>query len=1068
MVLNPGIGRWLQFEIAKQTGVSFGWNFPLQGKLFNQLLHRFEPNFETTGAFKEDLARWHLADILSNLEDRPLFSQIRLYCQSPDTSRRLAFASRLTKLFDEYLVYRPDTIIQWEDQPDSFEWQAEIWRRLISKLFPNQNRPPHIARIWHTLAHSNNSPLTPHPSPFTRIFVFGASSLAPLYLDILDIVSQSCPVHIFLLQPSDLYWADLKTTKDIQKIVKKADQKRSSQDELLLDFSVAKESHYAENELFETGNPLLPAFGKQSQMFLDLLIDKDAQQDDLAFAPPEEVSQLTALQSDLFTITNRDCESGESPFPQYDGTIQIHSCASRRREVETIWDHIVHRLDSDPSLTPSQILVMAPDIQKYRSHIEAIFEAKRDTSLFIPYTIADATTGNRSGVFSGLSILFQTASSRATSADILVLLETPLLREVYRFSDQDLERIEFWIRELGITWGWNSIHREQHDGFATDRNTWAELRSRLSSGLAFSSSIEAPSGFAAYPELEGELSDTAGRLLECLDLLHSLRQNRTQIHMLNTWRDFILSLVSSLRCDREDWQSDYQQVVELIRDTIPDLTGIPANGAEAFQAIQDKLDANASRSGYLSGGVTFCSLKPMRAIPADTICLMGMNRLDFPRSSNRLSFDLMAKQVRIGDRNTRDEDRQFFLETLLSTRSYLFISYQGLASNSDTKKEPSVVIEELLNYLSHAMLPKDFAQIKQQQKRQSFDLVYFQNAPHFTYDPTRATLANTFSHPSSSSSSSSSAPQANASEATTLDLESLIQFFRDPAKAFALNSAKLRFVSDEDPLPISDPLQQDGLDRYQVRQALADAIVQGTPIAQLSANDFTNQKLLPPGLQETPTFLAEQERADTLAKALQIEPATTHFTQVQINDLTLSGTTNLQPNPKNQILVHGGELKAPRVIDAWIRHLFALCSVPEFNSETQVFTLHDKAKHIRLASVESAHSQLQHLVSLYLSGQEQPLPLFPILSKLAFDAWQKEKTDHDAQKREAALYAARRSLASGKSQSAFYRPFEWSNFDRTCFGSQFDLDESYVDLVLNIWQPIHEATSTLKLESTHR
>src|SRR5690606_31440950 len=111
---------------------------------------------------------------------------------------------------------------------------------------------------------------------------------------------------------------------------------------------------------------------------------------------------------------------------------------------------------------------------------------------------------------------------------------------------------------------------------------------------------------------------------------------------------------------------------------------------------------------------TFCSLKPMRAIPANTICLLGMNRLDFPRRSTRLSFDLLASSSRIGDRNTRDEDRQFFLETLLSAPSHLFISYQGTASDNDATKDPSAVVEDLLAYLTRTLSDQEFAKLHHQ------------------------------------------------------------------------------------------------------------------------------------------------------------------------------------------------------------------------------------------------------------------------------------------------------------------------------------------------------------------
>ena len=1083
MTLNPGIARWLQFEIAKMTGVSFGWDFPLPGKLFKRILAAFEPNFETAGDFPEDLARWHLFDLLSKLEDKPSFSQVRAYCQPGSHSRRLGFANRLARLYDEYLVYRPDEIIRWEDAPPTYDWQAELWRRLIKNLYPKAAQPRHIARIWHALA---QQPFTPHSSLRAlppRLCIFGVSSLAPLYLDFLDTISNQIPIHIFLLQPSDLYWADLKTTKEAQKLARKfqvsqsetqcgpsnsSDIQRRSlghPEEATRVEGPTPKTHSSQDWLYDTGNPLLPAFGKQSQMFLDLLIDKNAIQDDSAFVAPNESTQLSALQSDLFTLAKRDCESGDAPFPAFDGTLQIHSCASRRREVETIWDAIVHRLDTNPDLSPSQIIVMAPDIQVYRSHIEAVFQSKQGSSLDIPFSIADSSAASRSPVLGSLANLFKILGTRATSTDILALMETPLLREVFQYSDRDLESIEFWIRELGITWGWDSEHREQHQGFATNRNSWQEARIRLSAGLAFSSEFETPGGFDAYPEIESGLGETAGRFLECLSLLQTLRQSYKQSHSISAWRDRALELIEKLESKRDDWQREFQRAAELVRDTLPLLPNVFATGAEVFNALLDKLETASSSGGYLSGGVTFCSLKPMRSIPADTICLMGMNRLDFPRIINRLKFDLMATQNRIGDRNTRDEDRQFFLETILSARSHLIISYQGISSTNDSPKEPSVVLEELQAYLRNALTSEDFSKLKHTQKRLSFDPAYFQNnSPLFTYDPTRASLHQRSSAAPSAVSSTSSArgvtpfleSPATLHQSSTISLSSLIRFFQDPAKAFVLSTAKLRFVTAEEPLPQIDALKQNPLDRYQLRQALADAINSGNSLDEIDARDFLRCKLLPPGIQEVPTFVSELERAKDLTEGIALKEPVSARSELSFDRWTLIGECALQPDTSRQILVHGSELKSGRIVDAWIRHLFALNAVPSFSGSTCVYTLHDKAKHVEFTDVGNPSQELGKLISLYNQGQQVPLPLFPALARETFKYWSKENDEASA------LLYAKRKRASSETDSEYIRSFKWTPYDRACFGNDFELDSDFIKRAIDFWQPIEIASHPLK------
>lgn len=1058
MTLNPGIARWLQFEIAKSTGVSFGWDFPLPGKLFARVLRGFEPSFDITGSFPEDLARWQLLEVIENLEDQERFSQVRSYCQSADGRRRFAFASRLTKLYDEYLVYRPDTMIEWEDEPNAshFDWQAELWRRLARKLYPQARKPRHIARLWHELRRGQILELGLQPSYWPeRLFVFGVSSLAPLYLDLLDQLSLYRPVHIFLLQPSDLYWADLKTTKQIQKIAKKQARK-----------SGCPATTKPEDWLYETGNPLLPSLGKQSQMFLDLLIDKDPLQDDAGFAAPDEtLSQLSALQSDLFTIEDRDLAKGSESLPPCDGTIQVHSCSGRRREVETVWDLIVGRLEADPQLKASEILVMAPDIQKYRSHIDAVFKAKRGTKLDIPYSIADRSAGNRPGVFSGLFAILKAVSSRASSAEVLALVETPLLREVFSFSDQDIERIEFWIRELGITWGWDAKHREQHSSFATDRNTWREMRSRLMSGSLFADPVETPDGFLAYTEIEGDLSETAGRLLECLNLLRELRQSYLQSLSLESWQERMLSILSGLRSNREDWQRDFTQAGELIRETLPSLNDVFASGTEVYSALADKFESSVSGGGYLSGGVTFCSLKPMRAIPANTVCLMGMNRLDFPRRNNRLSFDLMARESRIGDRNTRDEDRQFFLETLLSVRSHLLITYQGISPNSDSLSEPSAVVEELLNYLGNAMSEEEFQRLQYRQKRQSFDPAYFRADEQQTWDPDRALLRNRFDGNEQAAHAESAQSLDEQTSPSELDLEALVRFYSDPSKAYAATIAKITVDSSEDALEESDALSPSGLNRYKLNEAFSEQIARGLPVEAISYKTAAQKKLLPLGLLELPAYDLALEKARSLADAVGPLETETRFLEGEFAGVRLMGESTVRTSDGRQILIIAGELKAKRVAAAWIRHLFASALDPAFSGQTYVVSLFEVSKPLAFSAVEDARGLLEDLVSHWISAQDKPLPFFPVLSETTAKAWLNEASDSDEARLATALDKARWDIKTSRMDSDYPRSFEWSSYDRICFGNDYLPDETFVQIALSFWLKCFEYKSPLDLDT---
>ena len=128
----------------------------------------------------------------------------------------------------------------------------------------------------------------------------------------------------------------------------------------------------------------------------------------------------------------------------------------------------------------------------------------------------------------------------------------------------------------------------------------------------------------------------------------------------------------------------------------------PVSLAVAREAWLAGIDEPGLNKRFRAGGVTFCTLLPMRSIPFEVVCLLGMNDGDYPRSSRRSDFDLTAlpEQHRPGDRSRRDDDRQLMLEALLSARRVLYVSWTGRSARENVEQPPSVLVSQLRDYLA--------------------------------------------------------------------------------------------------------------------------------------------------------------------------------------------------------------------------------------------------------------------------------------------------------------------------------------------------------------------------------
>src|SRR5204863_7568291 len=88
------------------------------------------------------------------------------------------------------------------------------------------------------------------------------------------------------------------------------------------------------------------------------------------------------------------------------------------------------------------------------------------------------------------------------------------------------------------------------------------------------------------------------------------------------------------------------------------------------------------------------------SIPFRIVCLLGLNDTAYPRRERSAEFDLIAQHRQRGDRSMRDDDRALFLEALLSARDIFYISYIGQSARDNSALPPSVLVSELLEYIS--------------------------------------------------------------------------------------------------------------------------------------------------------------------------------------------------------------------------------------------------------------------------------------------------------------------------------------------------------------------------------
>lgn len=763
LVQSPGMSTWLRLEIAKQNGIAAALTFPLPSSFTWQLCHSLLPNVPKDNAFTKPAMTWKLMQLLPELLADDAFGPLRHYLGHvpytqddndswqentytktvPENEIKLyQLCGRIADIFDQYLVYRPDWILAWEQthdnnalaaQPklnDDQQWQPILWRALIA-----YNRDVlkqshyHRANLHSSLIAALADPTTSLAALPERLFVFGISSMAPQTLDVLYHLATRIDVVMLSLSPCRHYWGDIVDPRHRARMALQYANKRQLAEQW--------------EDKLEVGNPLLANNGKMGRELLDMLLALPNEHCDFGDdmycepcedpnAPDSNVSMLHGIQFDILEMQTLDSVLGPDTalyqnvakrrvLRTNDESIQIKSCHSPLRELETLHDHLLSLLSQDPQLQPKDIVVMMPDVAAYAPYIDAVFAAKQGLH-FIPYAIADRGAAQESPLINSFLNLLGIHQSRFGLTDILSILEVPAILRRFQLDDDDLQLIRRWLDDAGVRWGRDQHSRQKQHVPPFEQNSWAFGIKRLILGYALSDDAPLYQGNLIVTGVEGQAAQALGKLLNFIETLDNTQQILSTAQPANQRLVELTNLLNDFYQTDDDEREQLQDIRNAISALETELTSAsqydlsfantPAIGLNlSIEVLQQWFNQRLTESRvgqrYLAGSVNFCTLMPMRSIPFKVVCLLGMNDGVYPRVQHPVGFDLMAHfGARKGDRSRRLDDRYLFLEALLSAREQLYISYIGRSERDNSERIASMLVSELIEYCQLCYVPQ--------------------------------------------------------------------------------------------------------------------------------------------------------------------------------------------------------------------------------------------------------------------------------------------------------------------------------------------------------------------------
>jgi exodeoxyribonuclease V gamma subunit len=1064
VVQSRGMQRWLSMELARHHGICANIRFPFPNAFLDEIFSAVVPEYEKPADDDPEVMAWRIMALLPSQSQNRAFENIRSYLKDDHEDIKLyQLSRRIANLFDQYLIFRPDTILAWEAGQTGHDdelWQAELWRQLLKA-----DKRPHTASLRRIFLERMDSSFPAATGLPERISLFGISWLPHFHTEVFYEISKQIDVNLYLMNPCREFWTDIRSDREmgraIEKIREATGGKILSEDALHL----------------EKGNSLLASLGTQGRDFFRVIADLPGEEW-AVFAEPGEETLLQAIQSDILNLRERARDGlDKTPISPTDESIQIHSCHSHMREVEALYDQILALFEEDPELLPRDILIMAPDIEAYAPLIQAVFETSPEAPGVkpdiprIPFAVADRSLRKDSLVIDRFLDLLEFPGSRFEASSVLSLLDAPPVKKKFSLSEEDMERIRHWTMDTRIKWGVDEESRRQAGLPAFPENTWKDGLERLLLGYALPGNQERLfKGILPYDHIEGHDAQALGSFAEYIDRLSSQVAVLGQPRTLNEWGSLLMCLLEEFFLADEETEKDLQAIRQAVQSlmNIHDRTGfrerLSIGVIKLF--LRQCFEKQGFGFGFISGGITCCAMLPMRSIPFKVICLLGMNHDAYPRRSGMLGFDLMASNPRPGDPSRRNDDRYLFLEALLSARQKLIISYVGQGMMDNSLIPPSVLIAELIDYIEAGfeMPGKRIAadHLKTTHRLQAFHPAYFRgDSKLFSYSKENCLAAGSLleSHheiPPFMASSLSPPPESWKE----IELADFIHFFRHPTRFFLGRRLALTLAMDDEILEDQETFDVKNLEKYNLEQHLVEKALAGQNLNALYPL-FRASGRLPHGsvgachydgmVREATAFV------DRVRPYLAGEPLLPMDVRQDIAGFQISGRID---HLYRSGLFHYRytDLKARDYLRLWISHLLMNTLVK--GADVRPGTLVGRDRAWRFAPVENAESVLAQWLNVYWTGLSTPLKFFPETS------WRyAEQIITRGRSREEALRAAGRiwrlsGYGHAESDDRYYQ---------RCFGNGDPLDDEFEQLSILLLAPIfrHMTEARVNPEGNH-
>jgi exodeoxyribonuclease V gamma subunit len=986
IVQSPAMEKWLSIQLAKKNRIMANMHFPMPASFIWNMYKLIlgDDIVNDDNHFTKQALKWKIHTLCSErFSELPSFLQTEIKSKQHNPLYLFELSEHLADLFDEYLVYRPQWISQWESeshQPP--HWQAHLWKLLTA----NCSKDSHlIHRVHYSQACLD---LLKHQAPEhlkrDAIFLFCIDNLPPQHLELFNNLSKYIPVTLYLHTPTVHFFSDIQSPK---------------QQAWMLSQKQYQSATHLEHLHFDQGNPLLASLGTSIKNFIDQLIDIDADfniiEPDQDEHPNRSILRHTQYEIHELLYANTqghwviDQIKPNVTIEEHDNSIAIHNCHNIIRELEVLKHQLLHFFSEDEHLALDDVLIMIPNLNQYIPFIPGVFHSDEKNKT-IAYAISDIQILENASVSQCIQLLLKLDKERFKVSHLINLLNLPPIYERWNFTDEERKELKSWVLKNGVHWGWDDISKEKWHLPKSKKHTWKQAIDNSLLGLMLNENSPYHCDLRPENSVQSGFESVLARWFDFLNCCHTLTQIITVPKSIDSWIEIFDHIFNDLlTCATPEnkavknalYLALSSQQKHIKQEHYTDLIPLDI----ILSLVQDTLSRPQENFFLLGGKVNISNMLTMTHIPFKIVCVLGLDD-SFPMRLPKREFNLMDKEsMQLGDRNRRHDDAYQFLQALLSCEKKLHLSYIGQHVKDNSPMNPSSFLSELITYLQAVCTDESLQSTSLHTKHplHNFDSYYFEsNSNIWNSDPYHYKLANvskTHHYTWYNPDIIKDTPPLNTEE-IQLSHHSLIAFCVDPIKHF-INKQNIRLglhahqlIKDEEPFDITN---------YQDTQDMILSALEAIQNKDTLDHWMNSIRLHPsvPNLNFEPIALSS-----IWSQARDIEQKISHYNHA--NKQTISTNyvyQNINLNIYSDILVPEqgvpafisiihNNTNAKQQLKTYLMHL--LLNLHPSSIDSHLICSKDMNSNIFLPGItgDDAAQRLHPYLDLYLQGAHQLIP----------------------------------------------------------------------------------------------